>query len=124
MHAHIDKSPRLKLTDKSATYDITNSPSHPIYIPRTHPLRRGPLPYIAVLVVHGIHAIAQTQGDDVVGAHHDARESAVAAGAPECGAQSRVLVCEVEDVLRERGALDDGADLDGAFFFDELADRV
>jgi hypothetical protein len=31
-------------------------------------------------------------------------------------------VCEIENVLGEAGALDDGADFDGAFFFDEFAD--
>lgn len=47
----------------------------------------------------------------------------IAAVAPEGRAQGRVLVRQVQHVLRHGRALDDAPDFDGAFFFDEFADR-
>jgi len=42
----------------------------------------------------------------------------------ERSTQCRILVSEVKNVLRQARSLDDAADLDRAFFFDEFADGV
>ena len=47
----------------------------------------------------------------------------VAAAAAERRAQARVLVRQVEDVLRQVRGLHDAADLDRALGLDQLADR-
>lgn len=47
----------------------------------------------------------------------------VAAAAAEGRTELTVLMCEVENRLRQIGSLDDTADLDGTFALDELADQ-
>jgi hypothetical protein len=50
--------------------------------------------------------------------------SALGAITLESRTECSILVREVQDMLREACSLDDAADLDRAFFLDELSDRV
>lgn len=50
------------------------------------------------------------------------KDSTIATTTPECSTKRRVLVRQIQNVLRQLGCLDDTANLDCAFVFDELAD--
>ncbi len=50
--------------------------------------------------------------------------STITAIASESGAQLSIVMCQIQHWLRQARGLNDTADLDGSFFFDELTDSV
>lgn len=72
------------------------------------------------------HLRAQSSGDDtaMVRTKSPRRRLSLRSIALERSTEGRILVREVQDVLRQARSLDDTADLDRAFVLDKLADGV